>query len=190
METITAETVTAPRTRPRTVTAAGVLQLLFALAFLIAPVAGLVFGADVQAAAEAEIARQGLSPSVLAENGVHFDEGGYALVLPVTTAVIAVILARLNLAGRRSGRILTLIVQPIFLALDVFILTSQASKAAYLGSILGGGADAQAVLDAADRAYPAWLLVLSDGRLVLTPLLSLAVIVLLVLPSARAHFRG
>lgn len=177
------------KTRPRTVTFAGVLQLLFALAFLIAPVAGLIYGADVQAAAEAELARQGLSPSVLAENNVHFDEGGYALVLPVSTAVIAAILAWLNLAGKRAGRILTLIVQPIFLALDVFILTSQAAKVEYLQAILGDGANAQAVLDASSGVYPAWLLAVSDGRLVCTPLISLAVIVLLLLPSARAYFR-
>ncbi|MFE3455650.1 hypothetical protein ACFXJ8_42750 [Nonomuraea sp. NPDC059194] len=175
--------------RPRTVTVAGVLQLLFALAFLIAPLAGLVYGADVQAAAEAELARQGLSPSVLAENGIHFDEGGYALVVPVTTAVIAAILAWLNLAGKRAGRILTLIVQPLFLALDVFIFTSQAAKVQYLQSFLGAGGNAQAVLDASERVYPAWLLAVSDGRLYATILASVAVIVLLLLPSARAYFR-
>ncbi|MER6952256.1 hypothetical protein ABT294_50430 [Nonomuraea sp. NPDC000554] len=175
--------------RPRTVTLAGLLQVLFALAFLIAPVAGLIFGADVQAAAEAELTRQGLSPSILAQNNVHFDEGGYALVLPVSTALIAGLLAWLNLAGKRAGRILTLILQPIFLALDVFILTSQASKVQYLQSIVGEGANAQAVLDAADHAYPAWLLPLSEGRLIFTPLASIAVIILLLLPSARAYFR-
>ncbi|GAA2378579.1 hypothetical protein GCM10010404_38550 [Nonomuraea africana] len=177
------------KTRPRTVTFAGSLQLLFALAFLIAPVLGLIYGADVQSAAEAELARQGLSPSVLAENNLHFDEGGYAMVLPVTTAVIAAILAWLTLAGKRVGRILTLIVQPFFLALDVFVLTSQLSKVQFLQSILGAGANAQAVLDASERVYPAWLLAVSDGRLVFTPLASLVVIVLLLLPSARAYFR-
>ncbi|MBE1560042.1 hypothetical protein H4W81_002821 [Nonomuraea africana] len=30
---------------------------------------------------------------------------------------------------------------------------------------------------------------MSDGRLIFTPLVSLAVIILLVLPSARAYFR-
>lgn len=177
------------KSRPRTVTLAGVLQLLFALAFLIAPVAGLVYGADVQAAAEAELVRQGLSPSILAANNLHFDEGGYALVVPVTTALIGAILAWLNLAGRRAGRNLTLIVQPLFLALDVFILISQSSKAQYLQSILGDGANAQAVLDASERVYPAWLFAVSEGRLFFTPLVSLVVVILLVLPSARAYFR-
>ncbi|MFC7647535.1 hypothetical protein ACFQX6_48735 [Streptosporangium lutulentum] len=110
-------------------------------------------------------------------------------MLPVGTAVIAAILAWRNLAGKRSGRILTLIIQPIFLALDVFIFISQTSKVAYLQSILGSGADAQAILDAGDRAYPAWLPAVSDGRLIFTPLVSIAVIVLLLLPSARAYFR-
>ncbi|WP_336216810.1 hypothetical protein [Nonomuraea sp. LPB2021202275-12-8] len=180
---------TAIRRRPRTVTVAGILQVLFALAFLIAPLSGLVYGADVQAAAETELARQGLAPSILAQNNVHFDEGGYALVLPVATAAIAAILAWLNLAGRRAGRILTLVVQPIFLLLDVFILTSQASKAQYLQTILGDGADAQAVLDASESVYPGWLLAVSEGRLTFTPLVSLVVIALLLMPSARAYFR-
>ncbi|MGW0802589.1 hypothetical protein [Nonomuraea sp. NPDC002799] len=175
--------------RPRAVTLAGILQLLFAAAFLIAPVAGLFFGADVQAAAEAELARQGLSPSLLEQHGLHFDEGGYALVIPVTTAVIAALLAWLNLAGKRAGRILTLIIQPIFLALDVFIFTSQAAQTEYLQNILGEGANAQAILDAAERAYPAWLLPLSDGRLFFTPPASIAIVILLLLPSARAYFR-
>ncbi|MEV2273178.1 hypothetical protein [Nonomuraea africana] len=82
-----------------------------------------------------------------------------------------------------------MIVQPLFLALDVFVLTSQLSKAQYLQSILGPGANAQAVLDASESVYPAWLLTVSDGRLIFTPLVSLAVIILLVLPSARAYFR-
>jgi hypothetical protein len=180
---------TATRRRPRTVTVAGILQVLFALAFLIAPLSGLVYGADVQIAAETELARQGLDPSVLAQNNVHFDEGGYALVLPVATAVIAAILAWLNLAGKRAGRILTLTVQPIFLLLDVFILTSQASKVQYLQTILGDGADAEAVLDASESVYPGWLLAVSEGRLTFTPLVSLVVIALLLMPSARAHFR-
>ncbi|MFF5204914.1 hypothetical protein [Streptosporangium sp. NPDC000396] len=177
------------RIRPATVTFAGVLQLLFALAFLIVPIAGLVYGADVQAAAEAELARQGLSPSILVEKGIRFDESGVALVVPVSTAAIAAILAWLNLAGRRAGRILTLVVQPLFLILDVFVLISQLSRVQFLQSILGGGADAQAVLEASERVYPALLLLVADGRLLFTPLASLAVVVLLLLPSARAYFR-
>ncbi|TYB51942.1 hypothetical protein FXF51_52175 [Nonomuraea sp. PA05] len=175
--------------RPRLVTIAAALQLAFAAGFLIAPFAGLAYGADVQAAAEAELIRQGMSPGILAANNVHFDEGGYALVLPVTTAVTAALLALLNLGGRRAGRILTLVIQPIFLLLDVFIFTSQASKTQYLQNILGPGADAQAVLDASESVYPGWLLAATDVRMLTTPLISLAVIVLLLLPAARAYFR-
>ncbi|MEV6039694.1 hypothetical protein AB0L65_51835 [Nonomuraea sp. NPDC052116] len=180
---------TESRIRPRTVTIAGVLQLLFALAFLIAPVAGLVYGAEVKTAIEAELVRQGLSPTILTDHGIRLDEGGYALVLPVATTVIAAILAWLNLAGRRAGRILTLIIQPVFLALDVFILATQVTRVPTFQSILGETADAQAIFDAAGRVYPAWLLAVSDGRLVFTLLASLTVIVLLLLPSARAYFR-
>ncbi|MFI7709040.1 hypothetical protein [Nonomuraea sp. NPDC049480] len=180
---------TTTRIRPRTVTFAGILQLLFALSFLIVPVIGLIYGADVQAAAEAELVRQGLTPAILAQNNLHFDEGGYALVIPVSTAVIAVILAWLNLAGRRVGRILTLIIQPLFLALDVFILTSQATQVQFLQSVLGPGANAQAVIEAAYGVYPGWLLTVTDGRLFVTIAASVAIIVLLILPSARTYFR-
>ncbi|WP_052422348.1 hypothetical protein [Nonomuraea candida] len=175
--------------RPRAVTLAGVLQLLFALAFLIAPVAGLVLGADVQAAAEAELARQGLSPDVLTRQGIRFDESGAALVLPVTTALVAAVLGWLNLAGRRAGRVLTLVIQPIFLLLDVFIVTSQLSRTQYLQDLLGAGADAQAIIDASESVYPGWLTAVSQGRMVFTLAASVAVVVLLLLPSARAYFR-
>ncbi|MEV4891308.1 hypothetical protein AB0K48_18175 [Nonomuraea sp. NPDC055795] len=168
---------------------AGVLQLLYALAFLIAPVAGLVYGADVQAAAEAELIRQGLSPSVLAENNVHFDEGGYALLVPVGTAVVVAVLGALNLAGRRAGWILTLIAQPLFLVMDVLVILSQLSKVEYLQNILGTGADARAVVNATSDAYPDWVFVLTEGRMFFTPVAAVAVIVLLLLPSTRAYFR-
>ena len=177
------------RLRPRTVTFAGVLQLLFALAFLIAPVAGMIFGADIQAAAEAQLTRQGLSPSLLADKGVRFDESGAAMVVPVSTAVIAALLAWLNLAGKRAGRILTFVFQPIFLALDVFIALSQASQVQFLQSRLGNGVNAQAIIEASARAYPAWLFTVTDARLIFTLMASILVIILLLLPSARAYFR-
>ncbi|NRQ34855.1 hypothetical protein HII36_23915 [Nonomuraea sp. NN258] len=173
------------RTRTRTVNVAVALQFLFALAYLIVPVAGLIFGADVQAAAEAELAGQGLSPTILADKGIRFDESGTALVIPVATAAIAVLLACLNLAGKRAGRILTFIFQPLFVIMDVLILFSQSSQVQYLQSLLGGGADAQAVIDAAYGAYPAWLLTITDGRGAFTVAASLVVIVLMLLPSGR-----
>ncbi|MGW0199806.1 hypothetical protein [Nonomuraea sp. NPDC003201] len=51
--------------------------------------AGLVYGAEVKNAIEAELVRQGLSPTILTDHGIQLDEGGYALVLPVATTVIA-----------------------------------------------------------------------------------------------------
>ncbi|WP_018347523.1 hypothetical protein [Longispora albida] len=37
--------------------------------------------------------------------------------------------------------------------------------------------------------YLSWLQALTDGRLALTPVISVTVIVLLLLPPARAYFR-
>ncbi|MEV0197684.1 hypothetical protein [Nonomuraea sp. NPDC050691] len=46
------------------------------------------------------------------------------------------------------------------------------------------------MLDAPQGVYPGRLLAVTDARMVFTPLASPAVIVLLLLPSVRAYFRG
>lgn len=182
--------------RPRIVTLAAVLQLLIAVAFLISPVVGLVFGGDVQAAAEAEAVRQGIPADALGRNHLRFDETGGALVIPIGVAVIVAVLAYLNLSGRRVGWTLSLIVAPIVIALDLWIATSQAGVVTYLQSLVTSsgdptiqGLDISALLAAVDSAYPAWTGAVTSMRLVLTPLAGAAVIVLLLLPVTRAWFR-
>ncbi|MEQ4722512.1 hypothetical protein [Nonomuraea sp. B19D2] len=56
-------------------------------------------------------------------------------------------------------------------------------------SILGETAGVQATFNPRRARHPAWLLAVSNGRLVFTRLASLTVIVLLLLPPARAYFR-
>jgi hypothetical protein len=89
--------------RPRGVTYAATVQLLIAVLFVSVPLIGVIWSADVQAAAEAEAARQGSSAGVLAEHGISFAERGLAIAIPVAVAGIVVVLALLNLAGKRTG---------------------------------------------------------------------------------------
>jgi hypothetical protein len=101
--------------RPGSVTLAAALQGLLAVTFLVMPILVYRHGGDAQAAAEAEVARQGFPPDVLARNKVHFDEGAVGLVLPVAIALGLGALAVLNLDGNETGRILSWIFQPILL---------------------------------------------------------------------------
>lgn len=182
--------------RPRSVTVAGALQLLVAAAFLMVPAVGFVYGGDVQAAAEAEMVRQGLPADVLDRNDVRFDEHGIAVAAPVVIAVGLAVLALLNLAGKRVGRILSLSFQPVLLVVDGLIIASQLFAVRLLESAFDGSGDAtlrrvdvRALLDAATDAYPDWLPYLTGARFVVTPLASVLVIILLVVPSANAYFR-
>ncbi|MFI6395120.1 hypothetical protein [Nonomuraea sp. NPDC050540] len=128
----------------------------------------------------AQLIGLGLSQSVLAANDVRFDEGGDALLMPVGTAVVVAVPGSLNLAGRRAGWILTLIAQPLFLVMDALVILSRPSKVEYPQN----SADARAVVDATSDVYPDWVPVPTGGRMFFTP-----VVVLLLLPPARAYFR-
>lgn len=182
--------------RPRSVVVAAMLQLLVALAFVSVPILGAVYGADVQAAAEAEVVRQGHAADALAKINVRFDESGVATVIPVAIALSLATVALLNLAGKRVGWILSWIFQPLVLVGNFAIMVSQMSAAQALKSAFQSSGDAtlrnidaQAVLDAAGSAYPGWLPVLVNTRFVVVTFGSALVLVLLGIRSARAYFR-
>jgi hypothetical protein len=161
------------------------------------PLIGALFGSDVQAAAEAAAEAQGVPAGALADVGVRFDEGGVATDSPVAVALIVAALAALNFGRRRIGRVLSLVIHPLLLVLDLVILVSQASAAKTLEAAFRASshpelhtASAQAILDAAEQAYPAWVPALTILRVALAPLCSLLVIALLARPSARIYFRA
>lgn len=182
--------------RPGGVTLAATLQLLLALTFLISAAVAYLYGADAQALAEAELARQGFPAQVLTDNNVRFDESAAGLVLPIMIALCVTALALLNLAGNRIGRILTWIFQPtlmigggIIIAGQVFVARSielafESSSDSTLKNI-----DVQALVEAAKTAFPGWYEYHIYVRFALVTLGSLLVIVLLALPSANAYFR-
>jgi hypothetical protein len=182
--------------RPGSVTLAAVLQLLLAATFLIMPTLAYLYGARAQAAAEAEVARQGFPAEVLARNNVNFGEGAAGLGLAVAIAVGLVALALLNLAGNPAGRIGSWILQPLLLVAGGLVESRQVFAARFLASAFKRSGDAtlaginvQAFLDAATGAYPAWFPYVVSTRLVLTTLGSLLIIILLAVPSANAWFR-
>ncbi|MBT2467529.1 hypothetical protein J7E97_06510 [Streptomyces sp. ISL-66] len=74
------------------------LQILIALPFLSIPLVRNRYGARAQAAVEAELSRQGVRTTVMAENGMH-DAGGHETWAPVGIALALAVPAVAGLAG-------------------------------------------------------------------------------------------
>jgi hypothetical protein len=194
--TITRTFLLVAQSRPGSVTLAVVLQLLLAATFLIMPSLAYRYGTRAQAAAEAEVARQGFPADVLARNHVNFGEGAVGLLLAVAIALGLVVLAVLNLAGSPAGRIGSWILQPLLLIAGGLILSRQVFTVRFLAAAFRKSSDAtlaginvRAFVDAATGAYPAWFPYVVAARFVLATLGSLLVIILLAVPSANAYFR-
>jgi hypothetical protein len=184
------------RRRPRSVVLAAVLQLLTAVPFLLGSAVVLVYGADAQAAAEAEVARQGIPAGILADHGVSFGSNRAELPFAIAIVVVLAALAVLNLTGDRNGRILSWIFHPVLFVAGCIIIPGQVFTTGYLEAAFKKSGDAaleridvQALVDAAADVMPSWLLSVNVGKLVLTTLGSLLIITLLAVPSARSFFR-
>jgi hypothetical protein len=183
----------APRTRPWTVTAAVWLQILLALFVIAQSAVTLMYSADSAHAAEAELEAQGFTGSDLPE-GTSFEGNPLSVGLPVLVALFIIVLALFNAAGKRPARLITWIVQPIVLICGGFTAVSVLLMATFLemGIEAENGPDeldVQAVVDAASSAFPAWTDIVTYGAAILMTLGSIAVIILLALPSANAYFR-
>jgi hypothetical protein len=175
---------------------AAVLQLLTIVPFLIGSAVVLIYGAHAQAAAEAEVARQGLPAGILASHGVSFGSNTAELPLPIAIAVVLVVLALLNLGGRRIGQVLSWIFQPLLFVAGCLIIPGQVFTVQFLESAFTNSGDpmlarinVQALVDAASHVLPGWLPYVDWAKLILTTLGSLVIVVLLAMPSARAFFR-
>lgn len=184
------------QTRPAAVTIAALLHFAIALAFASIPIIGLVYGAEVQAAAEAETARQGQDPDLLAANGLAFDEHGIAIWAPFAIAAAIALLGAMVLAGSRIARILAFIALPLVLAGNALIMASNATAADKVQALFDASddaavrsLDAAAILDAAFAAYPAWLPALEGVRFAVVVGGCVLGVVLLALRPARAYFR-
>ncbi|GGP07940.1 hypothetical protein LDL08_21240 [Nonomuraea glycinis] len=144
---------------------AAVLQVLIALAFVSIPLVRHRYGSDAKRNAEAELTRQGVPVTVLAENKLSFDAGGHETAAPVTVAVVMTILAALNLLGEPWGQVLTWIFQPIVLLGNALILYSQLTAVRSVESAFARKGDptlqridVTALLKAAESGFPRWVL--------------------------------
>jgi hypothetical protein len=145
-------------------TIAAVLQLLIALAFVSIPLVRHRYGPSAQAAAEAELTRQGVPPTVLAENKLRFDAGGHETAVPASVAAVLAVVAAFNLAAHPWGLVLTWVFQSIVLAGNCVILYSQLTAAksvqaafARKGDPVLARIDVPALLEAAERGFPRWV---------------------------------
>ncbi len=184
------------RSLPRSVVSAVALQLLLAVTFVISAIEVLTSGVEAEAAAKAELVKQRFPADILIDHGVRFgDKGLDSSALPIAIAVVLTTLALLNLAGNRTGRLLSWIVHPILIVAGSLIIPGQVFTAPFLKSALQTSGDAmleridvRAVVDAAAHAYPAWLPYVAVAKLVLATLGSLLVVILLALRPARTYF--
>lgn len=143
---------------------AAVAQLLIALAFVSIPLVRHRYGATAKAAAEGELARQGVPVTVLEENNLRFDASGHETAAPVSIAAIMVVLAGLNLAGQSWAQVLTWVFGGLVLLGNGVILYSQLTatrsvRAAFerKGDPVLLTIDVQALLWAAEGAFPRWV---------------------------------
>ncbi|MFD3440424.1 hypothetical protein ACFWU3_23275 [Streptomyces sp. NPDC058685] len=166
---------------------AAALHLLIATAFVSIPMVRARYGARAQAAAEAELDRQGVPATVLAENKLRFDAGGHETAVPLGVALTLAALAVLNLTGNALGATLSWILQPIVLLGNVLILHSQLTAVRTVRAHFAKSGDATlrridvvALLDAAEKAFPSWVLPgLQNVRHAVVMAGSIAVLVLL-----------
>ena len=179
---------------PFVVVFASMLQLLLAGTFVTMAAAAYRYGADAQRAAEADVASQGVPPTVLAQHGVNFNERGVELLLPIAIALCLVALASLDLAGEEVGRILSWIVQPVVLVAGGIITAAQVFTARYLESAFKRSGDAtleridvKTFVDAAVAAFPRGFRCLVATRFVLATIGSALVITLLTFHPAGTY---
>jgi uncharacterized membrane protein YsdA (DUF1294 family) len=178
------------------VTTAVWLQILLAVFLVASALTNLLYGPDAQAAAEAELEAQGVDLADVPQGTLAYDQGLAPLLVTIVIALGLVVLALLNGAGKRPARIITWVVQPIVLICGAILFAGQFVGEQMMqmavenaGSDALANADMGAVVDAAYGAYPAWTAIISYGVLALATLGSLAIIILLAVPSANAYFR-
>ena len=165
-----------------------VLQLLLAATFLVIPVVAYRHGGSAQRAAEAQLESQGFTAEVLSRHHIRFAESHTEMLFPFAIALCMAVLASLNLFGIESGRVLSLIVQPLLLIVGGFITTGQMFPVQFTESALKKSSDTtereinvKAFMDAARSAFPAWLRYIMFLRFVLVTAGSVIIVILLVI---------
>lgn len=174
---------------PWAVTLAAALQLLTAVTFAAIGYLAYKHGDEAQAAAEAEVVKQGHPLDLLERGRVNFRERGLEAVLPFLIAVALALLAVLNMAGSGLGRLSTWVVHSVLLVAGGFITAAQVFVVPFIessfrksGDAQLAGVDVRAWMDAATQAFPSWFRIMVVVRFALVTVGSIVVIVLLALP--------
>lgn len=162
------------------------VQVLQAVAFVVAAVVARRYGNAAQAAADAEVVRQGYAGDLLARLRIRFAETTAEMLFPLAIAAVLLALAALNATGSDAGRIATWILQPVLLVGGGLVTASQVFADRYVASAVhrapeAAGVDAGAVVLAARTQFPSWLHALVTARFVLVVAGSLLVLALLLL---------
>lgn len=161
-----------------------VVQVLLALTLLVAATVALRHGGSAQAAAEAEVQRQGFDAGLLARHRIRHAETTAESLLPFGIAGLLVVLAALNTQGAGLGRAATWVVTPVLLLAGSVITGGQVFADRYVEASLrrsdeASGIDAQAVNAAAKAQFPSWLRALVVTRFTLVSAGSVAILVTL-----------
>uniref|UniRef100_UPI002454AEA6 hypothetical protein n=1 Tax=Nocardia brasiliensis TaxID=37326 RepID=UPI002454AEA6 len=145
------------------VAVACVLQLGLAGLFVVMLSSYRSAGPRAQRAMDAEVARRGVAPEVLAEHGVRLNEGRGAFIAGYAIAAVLVGLAVLNLSGAGIGRVLSWVAEPLVLlgvgfitTMQVFAMRMTVSAFAKLEDPRVRGLDIGAVLQAGFDTLPSW----------------------------------
>lgn len=180
---------------PFVVVAASILQFALAATFVVIPVAGSLHGPRAQRAAETEVVRQGFPATLLAERGINFGTSRASVVVAVAIGLCLATLASLNLTGNGAGQLLSWIFQPIVLILGCVIMPGEVFVTRFITSAFAKSDDptlrnleVAPFVNAAVTSVPSWYRYVIGLRLVLATAGSLLVIILLMIPTANAHF--
>ncbi|WP_326589632.1 hypothetical protein [Streptomyces sp. NBC_01294] len=145
--------------------AVAALQVLIALAFLSIPLVRSRYGSRAQAAVEAELGRQGVRTTVMAENGMRLDAGGHETWAPVGIAASLAVPAVLGIAGSSWDETLTWIVQPLVILVNCVILYSNLTAVPSVTAAFAESGDAElqridvtSMLRAAEQGFPRWVM--------------------------------
>lgn len=162
------------------------LQFSLAATFLIIPAVAAGRGARAQRAAEHEVARQGIVPTVLTQHRINFGATRGSLVLAAAIGLCFAALGALNLAGNSTGRLLTWIAQPIILVLGCLIMTGEVFVVRGIEAVFRKSGDpaahrvdVRALVAAAARSFPGWFRSVILARFALATFGSVLVLLLL-----------
>ena len=180
---------------PWAVVSAAVLQYSTGATFLVMAFVAYRSGSAAQAAAEAEVVRQGLPADLLERGRVNFRETGVGLLFPLAIALVLAVLASLNLAGNPGARVTTWVFQFLLFVLGGYITSRQVFAVRFIRSAFDktgdedlARVDVEKLIEKAMGVFPAWVRVVVAVRLTLVTAGSVAIVVLLALPSAGSYF--